>query len=263
MTTTTNAGGVEVRSTSLSSASSFNISKFRESIGTVARPNNWYAEIFFGAGTLSLLGLSANVLMPNFSFRCERTTMPGKTVNTVDDVGVGPTLKIAQDMSYTDLDMTILCSTDMQERWVFESWMNVIVLRRGLGGAGLISYYEDYAEGNVLELNHLDDFGNIIMQYTLYDVYPIQISAMNLNWEENNTYQRFDVTLNYRDSICKVPNDSRLGPLDDGGGNIRGGYLDNATDSGAGNVSTDGSDDAVGGAFPLYDDDGNRMPEAG
>lgn len=208
---TTSAGSVNVRASSLSNdagfsrAGSFRISDFREAIGTVARPNNWYAQLFFGPGLYATLGQNAQFLLPNFAFRCERTTIPGRTITSVDDTGAGPTIKIAQDVAYTDLEMTIICSTDMQERYIFESWMNTIVLPKRFSGGGLVNYYENYALGNELRLDHTDDRGNVILRYELYDVYPTQISAMNLNWEENNTYQRFDVTFSYSSYEALVP----------------------------------------------------------
>ncbi|NBV27453.1 hypothetical protein EBS02_00285 [bacterium] len=251
--TTTNAGSVNVRSTRiLSSEKSFSIAKLRDSIGTVARPNNWYAELTFGAGLRATLGRTAEDLLPNFSFRCERTTIPGRTVATVDDYGAGPSMKIAQDITYADIDMTILCSTDMQERYVFESWISIIVLRRGLTGAGLVNYYENYAEGNILTLYHLDDTSQIILKYELYDVYPVQISAMNLTWEENNTYQRFDVTMNYRDSIAFVPEGGRSIILDDNGSPVGGNLLDSTNESGSQvDTGSSGDEDNVGGSEPL------------
>ena len=223
MTTTTNAGSVNVQGSRLSNdasfsrAGSFRLSDFRQAIGTIARPNNWYAQLLFGSGLFGTLGQNAQILLPNFAFRCERTTIPGRTITSIDDSGAGPTIKIAQDVTYTDLEMTIICSTDMQERYIFESWMNIIVLPKHYGGGGLVNYYENYALGNELRLDHMDDKGDVILRYELYDVYPTQISAMNLNWEENNTYQRFDVTLSYSSYKTLVPSNTRIAVLDNNG----------------------------------------------
>lgn len=211
-----------VRSTRLDSGL-FNISAFKSAIGTVARPNIWRAEILFGDGLFTTLGQTSDTILPNFSYRCERTTIPGRTISTVDDYGGGPSLKLAQDISYSDIEMTIICSTDMQERYIFETWMNVIVLPREYSGGGLINYYDNYALGNELVLEQYNEFGERILRYKLHDVYPIQISAMNLTWEENNTYQRFDVTMNYRSYTIDAPsaqNVSRYGQSSTSGGNL-------------------------------------------
>ena len=266
MTTTTNAGTVNVQGSRLgnnagfSREGSFRLSDFREAIGTVARPNNWYAQLFFGPGLQTTLGHNAQFLLPNFAFRCERTTIPGRTVTSVDDTGSGPAIKIAQDVTYTDLEMTIICSIDMQERYIFENWINIIVGHATLPSAGLVNFYENYALGNSLKLTHTDDRGNYILTYELHDVYPTQISAMNLNWEENNTYQRFDVTLSYSYYKVEVPpsvlSGSRAAITTDTGEPV--GLSSTITVSDGGNESGDEIDFGPGGALALDDTDDNN-----
>ena len=224
----------------------FNISKFKAALGSVARPNIWRAEIKFGDGLFRTLGKSSSDVLPNFSYRCERTTIPGKTISTVDDYGGGPPLKLAQDVTYQDIDMTIICATDMQERYIFETWMNVVVLPGFYAGSGLVNYYNNYALGNTLTLYQYNELGDVILKYTLHDVYPVQISAMNLTWEENNTYQRFDVTLNYRDYTPYVPN-AITSSAEEGEGATGGGDLDETGET------SDGSEVEFGDSEGVYD----------
>ena len=160
---------------------SFKISEFREKIGAVARPN------------LFNVSISKSGAPDTFSFRCESTSIPGKSIATIDDIGSGPSLKIPYDVTYNDIDLNIICSQDMKERKFFEDWMDDIVNHQGI-----MSFYNTYAKGVKLTVEQLDENGFIILSYDLYDVYPISISPMNLSWEETNTYQRFSVTLNYR-----------------------------------------------------------------
>lgn len=164
---------------------SFSISDFRAKIGTIVRPNLWYANIV--GPTISDTDIS------KFSFRCEASTIPGRTVATIDDVGSGPALKIPYDVNYADHEITVICSSDMAERKYFEKWIDNIVTK-----TGRVKYHSEYAKGKKLELNQIDEAGNPLIKYTLNDIYPIQISPMNLSWEETNTYQRFTVTLSYR-----------------------------------------------------------------
>jgi hypothetical protein len=90
----------------------------------------------------------------------------------------------------------------MKERLFFESWMDSIVgpagMASGPGVGGLVSYFEHYARGISLEVQQLNEKGEIIIAYTMHDIYPTALSAMNATWEEVNSYQRFGVTLFYR-----------------------------------------------------------------
>lgn len=168
----------------------FTISEFRAAFPEgLARPNLWDATIFVrNNGTLP----------PNFTFRCEKADIPGRTVATIDDVGSGPALKIPYDVNYNDAEITIICGNDFTERKFFEKWIDSIVLPFDNVHAGLIKYYDNYAKGNKLYIRQISEAGRTLLEYTLHDIYPISISPMNLSWEESNTYQRFNVTLNYR-----------------------------------------------------------------
>lgn len=172
----------------------FSISSFREQIGAVARPNLWYCKLFVATSDVA----AARGQLDTLTFRCEKAEIPGRTIATLDDTGSGPALKMPYEVNYNDMEITIICSTDMTERDYFEEWMNKIVYPGKNARAGLVNYYSNFAKGNSLELAQLGDQGEALITYVLYDVYPIQISPMNLSWEENNTYQRFNVTLNYR-----------------------------------------------------------------
>jgi len=111
-------------------------------------------------------------------------------------------LKLPYDVTYNDIQLSIICSSDMKERLFFESWIDSIVGRAGLTATvpvgGLVSYFEDYARGITLTVSQLDEAGNTLIKYTMNDVYPITISPMNATWEEVNSYQRFGVTFFYR-----------------------------------------------------------------
>jgi len=170
----------------------FKISEFRAAFPSgVARPNLWKA---------TLTTSSLNTPVPsNFTFRCEKAELPGRTIATVDDIGSGPPLKIPYDVNYNDIEITIICGNDFAERIYFENWIESIVkTKTDDSNSGLLRYYNDYAKGNVLTLEQINDSGESLITYKLNDIYPVSISSMNLSWEEINTYQRFSVTLNYR-----------------------------------------------------------------
>jgi hypothetical protein len=183
-------------------ATSFKISDFKTSIGNLVRPNLFSATLsgyskIVGVGT----GTTAN--LPNidstFKFRCEKAELPGRTLATAEDaVGSGPSLKLPYDITYNDITLSIICSSDMLEREFFEDWMDRIIGRGGRSNAGLVSYYEDYALGVTLTVEQVNESGKPLIAYILHDIYPTALTPMNASWEETNTYQRFGVTLAYR-----------------------------------------------------------------
>lgn len=169
---------------------SFKISEFKNALGKLVRPNLFRAQI---SGPLNIGNVS-----DTFSFRCERAEFPGKLVATTDDTGGGgPVLKLPYDITYNDITLSIICSSDMNERVYFENWINRIVTPAGKNG-GLIQYHSKYGRSYNLIVVQVDELNNTLLSWKLEDVYPIAISPMNAVWEEINTYQRFEVTLTYR-----------------------------------------------------------------
>lgn len=184
----------------------FSISNFKTAIGKPVRPNlfrailrGWDSNEVLTA-TMDQYGVSD---IDDFVFRCEKAELPGRSIATSDDTGGGgPALKLPYDVTYSDLQISVICSADMKERVFFESWIDSIVGPAGdadgASNGGLVSYFQDYARGVTLEVQQLDEAGNVLISYQLNDVYPTVISPMNATWEEVNSYQRFGVTLFYR-----------------------------------------------------------------
>jgi hypothetical protein len=177
----------------------FSISKFRTQVGNLARPNYFIAEL---AGYKDKLGANID---DTFKFRCEKAELPGRTIATADDAGGGGTsLKLPYDVTYSDIQLSIICSEDMKERIFFENWIDQIVNPAGYDTStvtyepGLVGFYDNYAKGISLLVTQLNAEGKSLLIYELMDVYPIALTPMNATWEEVNSYQRFGVTLAYR-----------------------------------------------------------------
>ncbi len=184
----------------------FSISNFKTAIGKPVRPNLFRAVLRGWSSNEVLTSLMSNYDVSDineFSFRCEKAELPGRSIATSDDTGGGgPALKLPYDVTYSDMQISVICSADMKERVFFESWIDSIVgpagEANGASNGGLISYFQDYARGVTLEVQQLDERGDVLISYQLNDVYPTVISPMNATWEEVNSYQRFGVTLFYR-----------------------------------------------------------------
>ena len=170
------------------------LSQFKAALGNVARPNLFQAKL----SGYQRVAIGVDV-EDTFTFRCEAAEVPGRTVLTTDDQGHGgPAIKMASDITYNDITLTIICSEDMKERFFFERWMDAIVSPVGTSTAGLVGFYEDYAMNTILEVNSLNSSNQKIYTSTMYYVYPTTLTPMSASWEDTNTYQRFQVTLNYR-----------------------------------------------------------------
>jgi hypothetical protein len=73
------------------------------------------------------------VLLPYFKstrtlkFRCESAQLPGKSFATIEQkFGSAPVEKFPYMTNYQDIDLTFLIDDDMQQKLLFDGWMNYI-----------------------------------------------------------------------------------------------------------------------------------------
>lgn len=186
---------------------SFNINQFKAKVGNIVRPNLFYVKFGSLPSIFSKMNYTIDgTKLADFGFRCERAEMPGKTIATIDETGVGPTLKLPYDVTFSDLQFTVICSEDMFERRFFESWIDEIVATKGNHGiGGLVRYYDEFATHSSMIITASNSEGKRILSYKIIDTFPIALSPMTLAWEETNTYQRFTVTMTYRYHVMIYP----------------------------------------------------------
>ncbi len=179
----------------------FSITQFKENV-RIVRPNQFFVELFLPQTIAAAVG--SNTITNTFRFRCEATEFPGRTIATSDDVSFGPTVRHAYDVTYNDLNLSIIASEDMNERRVFETWIDNIVTNSGTrfdsgarANGGFVKYYNDYTSGTIV-VYQVNDAQTQLARCTLNGAFPIGIGPMNLSWEENDSYQRFAITIAYR-----------------------------------------------------------------
>lgn len=166
----------------------FSITNFKAKTKFV-RSNQFFVEIH---------GVSPNI-NDTLSMRCESVEFPGRTISTVDDVSYGPSTKHAYEVAYGEITLGIIASEDMTERKYFEDWMDKIVIPSGtsIRGGGHVKYYNEYATGTV-SIYQINDQNQQIAKCVCYGAYPIGVGPIALSYEDENTYQRFAITITYR-----------------------------------------------------------------
>lgn len=167
----------------------FNVSTFRNNmVGDGARPNLFEVSMTFPVG-----GTAAQ---RNFTFMCKTAQLPGSTVGSVIVPYFGREVKFAGNRTFADWTVTIINDENFQVRNVFESWMNSINqhasnLRSGVFPTPL-SYVRD---ANVIQYGKA---GRVLKTYQFKDMFPIDVSPIDLDWGANDTIEEFAVTFQYQ-----------------------------------------------------------------
>ncbi|MCX8008355.1 MAG: phage tail protein [Patescibacteria group bacterium] len=161
----------------------FNVNEFKTRlIGEGARPTLFNAYIFFpievGAG------------MEDFTFVCKSAQLPSQQVGTIELPYFGRRIKVPGDRTFVEWTITVINDETFSVRNAFQLWQSAINSHVG----NLRSRQSIYANGVVTQYSKV---GDVLKSYRLVDIWPADLSAIDVSWENNDTVEEFTVTLQY------------------------------------------------------------------
>lgn len=152
--------------------------------------------------------LGLNIDLNNVPFLARAASIPSSNLGLIPVPYFGRVVKIAGDRTFDPWTVTIINDEDFQIRNALESWSNSINQMRGnvrLGSAANLSYK---AQAQVTQYSKT---GETLRTYNFEGLYPSVISAMDLNWQNTDQIEEFQVTFEYDNwvipsvGITKVP----------------------------------------------------------
>lgn len=156
-------------------------------IGGGARANQFRVELSFP--NFVSLGVVAG---QRAQFLCNAATLPGSRIIEVPVPYRGRTLYVAGEREFDPWTITIYNDTTFGIRNALEQWSNGIQnLTTTDGITNPTQYQVDMA------VHQLDRSGAILKTYKFVDTWPIDISPIQLSYEQNNVIETFDVTFRY------------------------------------------------------------------
>jgi hypothetical protein len=164
------------------------ISDFKSKLkGGGARPNLFEVEIAFPNG----VGVQdVNEVVENARFLIKAAALPASTVAPIDVPFRGRILKIAGDRTFETWTITVLNDSSFNIRSAFEKWMNYInKLDNATGETDPANYQVD------ARVHQLDRDGGTLRSYVFKDIFPTNITSIDLNYETTDTIQEFQVEM--------------------------------------------------------------------
>jgi hypothetical protein len=153
--------------------------------GGGARPNLFEVELAFPGA----VGVDNDTLSKS-RFLVKAAALPASTVAPIDVPFRGRILKIAGDRTFETWTITIINDVDFSIRSAFEKWMNTI--NKMNDGTGLTNPEQYQSDAFVYQLGR---DGGILRSYKFYDVFPTNISTIDLSYETTDTIEEFTVEL--------------------------------------------------------------------
>ena len=129
----------------------------------------------------------------DLAFLCTTAQIPAMNVGLVNVPFRGRQIKIAGDRTFADWSITVLNDTNFKLRNAFERWQNGINnMSDNEGLSNPVDYQVDAF------VDQLDRNGNTLKSYTLRGAFPVDIAAIDLNYETNDAVETFGVTFQYQ-----------------------------------------------------------------
>ena len=153
--------------------------------GGGARPNLFEVELAF-PDSINI----DNDVKDKSRFLVKSAALPASNITPIDINFRGRILKIAGDRTFDTWTITVINDTDFAIRSAFEKWMNVInKLSDATGFNDPAEYQEDAF------VHQLDRDGSTLRTYKFFDIFPTNISQMDLSYETIDTVEEFTVEL--------------------------------------------------------------------
>lgn len=165
----------------------FNISNFRARALPLggARPTLFTVDLTFPFTTS--FGSAA-------MFQIRAASIPSVTIDTIRVPFMGRAIKLAGDRpDFPDWTVTVMNDENFPLRVALEKWsnlMNAFVSNRMDPSV----FPTDYR--GIAHVTQYGKGGNALRAYIIDGIFPVNIDAMQLDWDAQNQLQTFDVTFN-------------------------------------------------------------------
>ena len=149
--------------------------------GGGARPNLFEVELVF-PDPIAI----ENDVKEKSRFLVKAALLPASNITPIEVNFRGRILKIAGDRTFDTWTVTVINDVDFSIRSAMEKWMNFINKMEDATGAQDPAAYQPDAY-----VHQLDRDGSTLRSYKFHDVFPTNISAVDLSYETVDSVEEF------------------------------------------------------------------------
>ena len=136
-----------------------------------------------------------------FTFLCKAAALPASNVSPIEVPFRGRTFKVAGDRTFDTWTITVINDEDFQYRRAFEAWMQNI--GQYSDHSGLTNPNDYMTDATVVQLGRAvvgretgtgtGGNANILAQYKFKDIFPTNVSAIDLSYDTTDTIEEVTV----------------------------------------------------------------------
>ena len=136
-----------------------------------------------------------------FTFMCKAAALPASNISPIEVPFRGRTMKVAGDRTFDTWTITVINDEDFQYRRAFEAWMQNI--NQYSDHSGLTNPSDYMTDATVVQLGRATvsretgtgtgGNANVLAQYKFKDIFPTNVSAIDLSYDTTDTIEEFTV----------------------------------------------------------------------
>ena len=151
-----------------------------------ARANRYKVMIDFPQG------IGSSGVARKLSFSCKATKIPNSKIGFAPAAYMGRIIKFPGDMEFDDWTVTVYNDNDFSVRDAMTQWVDKMLGHESnVASPGWDNADMYMKTATVYQYDRSD---NILKTYTVQGLFPIEVAAIDLGYEENDKIQEFEVT---------------------------------------------------------------------
>ena len=177
--------------------------EFQSKIKGAGRPNLFSVTHNFPTGVIAADGLE--------TYLCKSAALPASTVGTVELPFRGRVIKVPGDRTFESWTATFYMDDAFELRGAYEKWIELTnSVDTNTAAANMADVLQD------ITVTQLDKFGgtnagfSTIREYKLISAFPVSVSQVSLAYDNNDSYEEFDVEFAYQFFETDSPNNKNL-----------------------------------------------------
>lgn len=133
-------------------------------------------------------------IKPDLGMMCERTILPGVSIETIQTNKLTYQEELAKSESVKQAIFTLLVNQDMGEYISFMDWKNLVIdnITKKPG------FWSDYAEGRDIIITTYSGYLEPKIEIVLKDCFPKMVGDLTFSYMDENEILKFDVTMAVR-----------------------------------------------------------------
>lgn len=199
----------------------FNINQFKNQLTYGgARPSLFQVQLTLPAtlsdpvnnGIADATGLPAPVVERKVAFLAKATSLPASTVASIPVGYFGRKAKVAGDRTFEPWSITVMNDEDFIIRKSMENWMaSINGHETNIRNSGATSRPADYQSTAIVRQFSKGPEELAIRAYRFVNIFPTEISSIELDWDTTDAIETFTVTFDY--DFWSIENSNDVGVL--------------------------------------------------